>query len=77
MRTIQMILDEELVNSVDFIVKDLKTTRSAFTRDALREAIKKYQIKCLEEKHKLGYKRKPVCEDEFSAWENEQKWGDE
>ena len=77
MRTIQMTLDEELVKSVDFIVKDLKTTRSAFTRDALREAIKRYQIKCLEEKHRLGYKRKPASKNEFSIWENEQEWGDE
>jgi metal-responsive CopG/Arc/MetJ family transcriptional regulator len=32
MRTIQMTLDDDLVDSVDHIVKELKTTRSAFTR---------------------------------------------
>jgi len=35
MRTIQMTLDDELVESVDKVVKELKTTRSAFTRSAL------------------------------------------
>ena len=32
MRTIQMTLDDELVDAVDKIVKKLKTTRSAFAR---------------------------------------------
>lgn len=36
MRTIQMTLDDELVEAVDQVVKKLKTTRSAFTRMALR-----------------------------------------
>jgi metal-responsive CopG/Arc/MetJ family transcriptional regulator len=36
MRTIQMTLDDELVESVDKLVKELNTSRSAFTRDALR-----------------------------------------
>ena len=37
MRTVQMTLDEELLASVDKAAKKLKTTRSAFTRKALRE----------------------------------------
>ena len=32
MRTIQMTLDDDLVEAVDKIVKKLKMTRSAFTR---------------------------------------------
>ena len=76
MRTIQMTLDEELVGKVDKIVKMLKTTRSAFTRDALDQAIHQYEIKLLEEKHRCGYELNPVSEFEFSVWENEQDWGD-
>ncbi len=42
MRTIQMTLDEDLVLKVDDIVYKLETTRSAFTREALREAVEQY-----------------------------------
>ena len=39
MRTVQMTLDEELLASVDEAAKKLNTTRSAFTRKALRDAL--------------------------------------
>ncbi len=76
MKTIQMTLDDELVNAVDKIVKKLKTNRSAFTRYALREAIAKENISRLEVKHKRGYQNKPVNTTEFGVWESEQEWGD-
>ncbi len=76
MRTVQMTLDEELIESVDKIVKELKTTRSSFTRKALREAIERLNVRMLEEKHRKGYKLHPVRKYEFSVWESEQEWGD-
>ncbi len=77
MRTIQMTLDDDLVKKVDAIANELQTTRSAFTRDALREAVQQYKIRCLELKHRQGYAVRPVNEEEFSVWEKEQNWGDE
>ena len=74
MRTIQLTLDDDLVELVDRIVEELKTTRSAFTRKALREALDRLQVRRLEEKHRKGYESHPVNKDEFSAWENEQVW---
>lgn len=44
----QMTLDEDLPATVDRVVKELKNTRSSFTRDALRAAIRKSQIQALE-----------------------------
>ena len=76
MRTIQMTLDNDLVENVDYIVKSLKTSRSAFTREALRDAIKKYDVKLMEEQHRKGYESFPVGDDEFSGWKDEQAWGD-
>lgn len=76
MRTIQMTLDDDLVETVDMVVKKLKTSRSAFTRKALKDAIKQVNISMLEKKHKKGYERHPVGKTEFSAWESEQEWGD-
>ena len=77
MRTIQMTLDDELVETVDALAKELKTTRSAFTREALREALQQYQIKKLESRHRRGYERYPAAKQEFAVWEQEQVWGEE
>ena len=77
MRTVQMTLEEELVSAVDKAAKRLKTTRSAFTRDALRAALERLRAKELEEKHRIGYGKYPVGSAEFSVWESEQDWGEE
>lgn len=74
MRTIQMTLDDDLVRTVDQVSKQLNTTRSAFTRKALREALDRYNLEQLEKKHRQGYERNPVTDDEFSDWESEQIW---
>jgi metal-responsive CopG/Arc/MetJ family transcriptional regulator len=76
MKTVQMTLDEDLLATVNKVVKKLSTTRSSFTREALRAAIQRNQIKELERKHREGYKRKPVKAKEFSNWEAEQAWGE-
>jgi metal-responsive CopG/Arc/MetJ family transcriptional regulator len=77
MRTIQMTLDDDLVKAVDRVSKQLHTSRSAFTRKALREALARYSLEQLERKHPQGYEQHPVDADEFSIWETEQTWGDE
>jgi len=77
MRTIQMTLDDRLVNAVDKVIKRLHTTRSAFTRLALRDALKKVRIQQEEQRHRKGYELTPVKKEEFGDWEDEQIWGDE
>ena len=77
MKTIQMTLDESLVEAVDRVSKQLNTSRSAFTRKALREALVRYSQEQMERKHREGYARHPVSADEFSVWETEQAWGEE
>ena len=76
MRTVQMTLDDDLVSAVDDIVKKLKTTRSAFARKALKDAVRQVNINMLEKKHKKGYGHYPVGKTEFSVWESEHEWGD-
>ena len=76
MKTVQMTLDENLVRSVDRVVKKMHTTRSAFTRDALRDALERLNVVRLEQQHRKGYEIHPVNKAEFSVWEDEQKWGD-
>ncbi|MDY6954482.1 MAG: ribbon-helix-helix protein, CopG family, partial [Thermodesulfobacteriota bacterium] len=75
--TIQMTLDDDLVKAVDRVSKELRTSRSAFTRKALREALSRYSLEQLERKHRQGYEKYPVVAEGFSVWETEQAWGDE
>ncbi len=70
-----MTLDEDLLAAVDRMVRKLKTTRSAFTRKALWDALQKLNVSRLEQKHQRGYTQHPVSKDEFSVWESEQEWG--
>jgi metal-responsive CopG/Arc/MetJ family transcriptional regulator len=77
MRTIQMTLDDDLVEAVDRVSKQLHTNRSAFTRRALREALSRYSLAQMEQKHRQGYQKQPIAPDEFSVWETEHVWGDE
>ena len=74
MRTVQMTLDEDLVTAVDKAAKQLRTTRSAFTREALRDALRRVRVQELEKRHREGYARRPVRKGEFSVWEREQVW---
>lgn len=74
MRMIQIGLDEDLARRVDQTVRKLRTTRSAFTRGALRAALDRPNQKELERKHREGYLRKPVAKGEFSVWQSEQVW---
>ena len=71
-----MTLDDELVELVDEAVERLGTTRSAFTRRALRQALEALRIEAMEERHRRGYEQNPVTPEEVEDWESEQVWPD-
>jgi metal-responsive CopG/Arc/MetJ family transcriptional regulator len=75
-RTVQITLEDELVQAVDRAASRLDLSRSAFTRDALRAALAKLELQAREQQHREGYLRQPVTPDEFGDWEDEQVWGD-
>lgn len=76
MKTVQMTLDESLVEQVDRAADSLGTTRSAFTRDALRAALVELKERELERRHRAGYERHPVQPGELDGWDDEQVWPD-
>lgn len=76
MKTVQMTLDDSLVEDVDKAATALGTTRSAFTRDALRTALARLRRQELEKRHRAGYERQPVQPGEFSDWNDDQVWPD-
>lgn len=76
MRTVQLTLDEELVEAVDKVAAGLGTSRSGFTRDALRAALARTRERALERKHHDGYQRMPVKRGEFILGLDGQAWGE-
>ncbi len=76
MRTVQMTLDEPLLQRVDEAASLLKTSRSAFTRKALQDALQQLATREKERVHQEGYERYPVQAGEFDHWEDEQVWPD-
>jgi metal-responsive CopG/Arc/MetJ family transcriptional regulator len=76
MRTVQMTLEEQLVEQVDRAARTLGKTRSGFTRDALRLALRRMEEEEMERQHRHGYLALPVEAGEFDDWEDEQSWGD-
>jgi metal-responsive CopG/Arc/MetJ family transcriptional regulator len=69
-----MTFEEDLLKRVDGAARKLKTTRSAFTRKALREALGRLAAAEQELRHRRGYEAKPVRRGEFDDWEAEQAW---
>lgn len=76
MRTVQVRLDDDLARKVDRAAAKLGTTRSGFTRDALKDALSKVERKEVERRHREGYEKHPVQAGEFDIWEDEQVWVD-
>jgi len=77
MRTIQPTIAEDLVKTVDRVVKSQGTTRSAFVRRLLRKALREIREAEQDRKHREGYEKHPVNPGEFTIPESDQVWGDE
>lgn len=76
MKTVQMTLEPELLRAVDRAARKSGTSRSGFTRSALREALARLEERELERKQREGYERQPVRAGEFDVWAAEQTWVD-
>lgn len=76
MKTVQMTIDEALLERVDEATQMLGMARSAFIRRALELALRDLNIAELERQHREGYQRHPVTPGEFDVWEAEQAWSE-
>ena len=77
METIQIVLDAKLLQATDRAARRAKLNRSALVRDALREHLKKLEIRALEERDRQGYTNRSQASDESLAWESEAAWLEE
>jgi metal-responsive CopG/Arc/MetJ family transcriptional regulator len=74
METIQVVLDAKLLRAADQAARREKRNRSALIRDALREHLRKLEIRTLEERDRAGYSRRPQAQAESLVWEAEAAW---
>jgi metal-responsive CopG/Arc/MetJ family transcriptional regulator len=71
METIQIVLDKKLLRAADQAARRTKRNRSALVRDALREHLRRLEIRDREERDRAGYSKQRQSRDEVSAWEAE------
>ena len=69
-----MTLEGDLVAQVDRAARKLRTTRSGFARQALRQALERLAALEAERRHRKGYEARPVRRGEFDFWASEQAW---
>jgi len=74
METIQIVLDKKLLQATDQAARQTKRNRSALVRDALREHLRRLEVRALEERDRQGYSRRPQTADESRVWETEAAW---
>jgi metal-responsive CopG/Arc/MetJ family transcriptional regulator len=74
METIQVVLDTKLLQAADRAARRTKRSRSALIRDALREHLRRLEIRALEDRDREGYARRPPARGESLVWEAEAAW---
>ena len=75
METIQLVIDEKLLQASDQAAKKAKLNRSELVRIALREHLRRLEILESEQRDQQGYEKLPQStRAEESAWEAEAVW---
>jgi metal-responsive CopG/Arc/MetJ family transcriptional regulator len=74
MKTIQVVLDPKLLRATDRAARRTERNRSALIRDALREHLRRLEIRALEECDREGYLRQPQAREEVLVWEVAAAW---
>ncbi len=74
MVTIQIVLDKKLLRAADQAANRSKQNRSALVRDALRDHLRRIEIRASEQRDREGYARRPQARHESHDWEAEATW---
>ena len=75
-RTIQVVIDESLLQAADEAAGRLKVNRSSLFRDALRVYLKRAEVLEQENQDRMGYQRIPDIEEDLT-WTLEAAWPDD
>lgn len=74
METIQVVLDKGLLQATDRAARRMKRNRSALVREALREHLKRLEVRSNEERDRQGYEKQAQDRAESALWEIEASW---
>ena len=74
METIHVVLDDELLGATSRAARRAKVSRSAFVRKALREYLRRVNIKQLEARERRAYQEHPEDVEEVERWERAAVW---
>ena len=77
MQVIQIVLDKKLLHAADRAAKRTRRNRSALVREALREHLRRLELRAGEERDRQGYSRHPQADAETRGWESEATWPEE
>jgi metal-responsive CopG/Arc/MetJ family transcriptional regulator len=77
MEIVQIVLDKRLLQAADQAAKRTKRNRSALVRDALREHLRRLEVRASEERDRQGYSRHSQADAEVGRWESEATWPEE
>jgi metal-responsive CopG/Arc/MetJ family transcriptional regulator len=77
MQIVQIVLDKKLLQAADQAAKRTRRNRSALVRDALREHLRRLELRSREERDRQGYAGHPPTDAEARAWESEATWPQE
>jgi metal-responsive CopG/Arc/MetJ family transcriptional regulator len=75
-KTIQVVLEKDLLEAADRAARKLKISRSALFRDALREHLKRFDAAEREKRDRDGYERHPDVLDRPAVWDAVRAWPD-
>jgi metal-responsive CopG/Arc/MetJ family transcriptional regulator len=74
METIQVVLDKKLLQAADHAARLTKQNRSALVRDALREHLRRLEVRAQEDRDRKGYSQHPPVRAKSVVWESEAVW---
>jgi metal-responsive CopG/Arc/MetJ family transcriptional regulator len=74
MEIVQIVLDKKLLHAADQAAKHTGRNRSALVRDALREHLRRLELRASEERDRQGYSRQLQPDAEAQDWESEATW---
>jgi metal-responsive CopG/Arc/MetJ family transcriptional regulator len=74
MEIVQIVLDKKLLQAADQAAKRARRNRSALVRDALREHLRRLELRASEERDRQGYSRHSQTDADAQGWEAEAAW---
>jgi metal-responsive CopG/Arc/MetJ family transcriptional regulator len=77
MEIVQIVLDKKLLHAADQAAKRTKRNRSALVRDALREHLRRLELRAREDRDRQGYSQHPQPDADAQRWESEATWPQE